>query len=905
MLKIVYGFGLTVIVALCIWVVAFSGRGVMDPEVLAKRDNKEVLRLWGGTSEGGVTVIEKINSAISTEFFLEHPEIIPDRSTRLRIPESAADGALLMSLAGGTAPDVLGYSIYQSQTLMEQGFLSSLEPFIAEELERDPSFAERIYIPPKIEPVITRLNTENGKRERYGLVNNYTIKGLLYRKDLFKEAGLDPDRPPKDWDELLSYGLKLTRPGKSVDGAVVKRGQIGLWFHPTDTFMQFAWQNGGDMVRKTKLCPACDKTANVKKEVYIDTCGGCGHDLSAIAEQWQVTWADEPGVKALDFIKSLASTPWIRAEHDGKEREYTFTWEQVEAHETVTFPDGAIFDLSDQATLDAIRKGCLHASTRQHESHTMFARGEIAMIIAPIRDELFIELEDAGLKFDNIRMASLPVCEGGEPIVHMGAGMLGINSQVSEAKQRVAWEYIKFACGAPAWRTRTRILVENGMYFAANPQLLKRFGYDEFYDKVDPSILDFYSAMEETARAMPWGPGWLAVCSSFAPEAVGTVLQPDGYSLDSKETLAKYQLMANQSSMQVKDEAKYRRIRKYAYMVFAVVVVLFGLAIRYVIKTRAAEKTKGLQFDVVGSRSSALARRRHLLALVFLTPAILTVALWKYLPLGWGAGMAFFDYKLLDGFSSQFVGIDNFIDIVHQPMFWKVMGNTLYYVSLTLGLGFIVPIVLALLLDEVPKGKMLFRIIFYIPTIVSPLVTLMLWQLLYEPTEYGLLNQLFIKVGLVDARAPLMFLDSPKLAMLCIIIPSIWAHAGPGCIIYLAALKVVPEDLYEAVAIDGGSIWHKLRAVTLPALAPLIAINFISAFIGSWQAMQNIFVLTGGGPLNATRVIGIEIWYNAFVYLRFGYSTAMAWILAGMLIGFTVMQLRLFSKVEFKTAEGS
>jgi len=168
-----------------------------------------------------------------------------------------------------------------------------------------------------------------------------------------------------------------------------------------------------------------------------------------------------------------------------------------------------------------------------------------------------------------------------------------------------------------------------------------------------------------------------------------------------------------------------------------------------------------------------------------------------------------------------------------------------------------------------------------------------------------LLNQLLMKIGLVTEKEPFQFLNSPRWAMLCIIIPGIWAHAGPGCIIYLAALKVVPEDLYEAVAVDGGNWWHKLRMVTFPALAPLIVINFIGAFIHAWQAMQNIFVLTGGGPLNATRVIGIEIWYNAFIYLRFGYSTSMAWILASLLIGFTVMQMRMFSKVEFKTAQGN
>jgi len=359
------------------------------------------------------------------------------------------------------------------------------------------------------------------------------------------------------------------------------------------------------------------------------------------------------------------------------------------------------------------------------------------------------------------------------------------------------------------------------------------------------------------------------------------------------------------SVLKVRDEGRYQRIRKWAYLIFAVAVALFVWAVVAIGRSKTKEESAGLTFDAVGLKVRGLVLRRTIVAWLFLLPAIASVLVWRYIPLTQGAAMALFDYKLLDGFQSPFVGVDNFIDILHQRDFYQIIWNTFYYVALVLGLGFFVPIVLALMLDEAPWGSLLFRIIFYLPAIMSPLVTLLLWQLLYEPTEFGLLNQLLAKAGFIDPKEPLRFLQDPSMAMLCIIVPGIWAHAGPGSIIYLAALKVVPEDLYEAVSIDGGTLWHKLRLVTIPTLAPLIVINFIGAFIGAWQAMQNIFVMTGGGPMNATRVIGIEIWYNAFVYLRFGYSTAMAWILAGMLVGFTVLQLRMFSKVEFKAAQAN
>ena len=111
----------------------------------------------------------------------------------------------------------------------------------------------------------------------------------------------------------------------------------------------------------------------------------------------------------------------------------------------------------------------------------------------------------------------------------------------------------------------------------------------------------------------------------------------------------------------------------------------------------------------------------------------------------------------------------------------------------------------------------------------------------------------------------------------------------------------VPEELYESSSIDGAGIWGKLRHVTYPTLSMLLIINFVGAFIGAFNATSNILVMTGGGPANATHVIGLEIFYNAYVYLRFGYATAIAWVLGSFLVGFTVLQLRILRDVRFTT----
>ncbi|MAE60312.1 MAG: hypothetical protein CMJ49_03035 [Planctomycetaceae bacterium] len=149
----------------------------------------------------------------------------------------------------------------------------------------------------------------------------------------------------------------------------------------------------------------------------------------------------------------------------------------------------------------------------------------------------------------------------------------------------------------------------------------------------------------------------------------------------------------------------------------------------------------------------------------------------------------------------------------------------------------------------------------------------------------------------------LKWIDSPGMAMLCVVIPTIWAGAGPGCILYLAALKTVPDELYEAADIDGASNWHKVFYIVLPRLKYLIMIQFIAAVIGAFKGgTEYVLVLTGGGPQNATQLLSLEIFIRTFMDLKYGIGTAMAWLLGGVLIVFTVYQLRMLSRAEFRAA---
>ena len=143
------------------------------------------------------------------------------------------------------------------------------------------------------------------------------------------------------------------------------------------------------------------------------------------------------------------------------------------------------------------------------------------------------------------------------------------------------------------------------------------------------------------------------------------------------------------------------------------------------------------------------------------------------------------------------------------------------------------------------------------------------------------------------------WLADPDTAMVSCVIPMIWAGMGPGCLIYLAALKGIPDDFYEAADVDGATFIDKIIFVVFPILKPLILINFVGAFIGSfYNATGNILVMTGGAA--NTEVAGLHIWYKAFTFLQFGPATAAAWMLGVILVGFTVQQLRLLARVEFR-----
>ncbi|MBR4317167.1 MAG: sugar ABC transporter permease [Kiritimatiellae bacterium] len=282
---------------------------------------------------------------------------------------------------------------------------------------------------------------------------------------------------------------------------------------------------------------------------------------------------------------------------------------------------------------------------------------------------------------------------------------------------------------------------------------------------------------------------------------------------------------------------------------------------------------------------------------MMLAPALISITVWSYYPLIRGVLMAFRDYHIVG--ESPWVGFDNFILVASDWGFWCSAGRTLKYVFLTLALGFFTPVILAILLSEIPRGKVFFRTLYFLPHLTSTLVITLLWQLMYDPTEKGMLNQILAFFGLPHQT----WLQDPAWAMVCCVLPGVWAGAGMASLIYIAALQALPSDYTEAAAIDGAGYWGRFRHVILPQILPLMVINFVGAFIAAFQSIGSIFLLTFGGPGDATDVLSLAIWKEAYNNLRMGSATAMAWFLGTALVGFTYLQFRILRKVEFHRAE--
>ncbi len=273
---------------------------------------------------------------------------------------------------------------------------------------------------------------------------------------------------------------------------------------------------------------------------------------------------------------------------------------------------------------------------------------------------------------------------------------------------------------------------------------------------------------------------------------------------------------------------------------------------------------------------------------VLVAPAIAFFMVFSWYPLIKAVELSLQDYQHGIGATQHFVGLDQYETALGDPYFRQAARNTLVYLVLRLAMGFVLPIALAIAINELRRGKLLMRLAYYIPTVTSLVLVAIVWKWVFNP-EFGAMNMLLDQLGLPR----LQWLQSDKLVMPSLAMVAIWHGLGYWILIYLAALQGISRELYESASVDGASLWRKIWHITLPQLRPIMLVVLIMSVIAASQLIVEPMVMTEGGPNNASLTLSLYIYFTAFRQWDISYAAALSVILFVVLMVVTYVQLRL------------
>lgn len=809
------------------------------------------------------------------------------RFSGITVEGMGMDSGPLMAIAGGVSPDIIYVNFRQSDTYIQEGFLYPLDQpedgYVSALTDAERAF----WVHPKVEPVIRRKGPAGEVRTWAMPLGGVLGKVMLYRKDLLDTAGVPYPDNDWTWEDLHEACRSIADPGNGVYGIRFGRG-------PSESFywVNFLWSAGGEVMT-----------------------------YDGEADQWTAVFDSRAGAEALDYYTRLCTEEWSDAK--GKKR----------------------FGYALKDAAQASRKWEL---------------GQIGFMASYIDENVFSTINP-----DTTGMVAIPRGPGGRRGAELNSRMQGIFAGVGNRVIRdAAWQYLRFGGSREAAAISTRIMVEGGLGPFVNPRYLRMFGYEEIVRLAPKGWEECFEIAIATGKPEPYGRNSQMVYSMMTKPMVaaedlafkGKLPADREERLDLLQGLLRTAVKETNEKMIGIITPEQRRLRR-----LAAGALLAGIAVAFTLVFRRVSKAFRPPLAATSRQTGTWNFRRYRWAYLMVLPAALSILVWQYLPLALGSAMAFQDYRIMG--DSAWVGIDNFGNLLWDAEWWQAVWNSLRYSVLVVGLTFLPPVILAVLLQEIPRGNMLFRTLFYLPAVISGLVVIYLWKSFYESTEYGVLNTIvlhipaigYILVGALFLQIlcafgrrlivhqiywvsvicfivgiglfafcfrfawpilkqadipwwralfmtnpqPYRWLDDPATAMLCCVMPMVWAGMGPGCLIYLAALKGIADDFYEAADIDGATFVDKILFIVIPILKPLLIIQFVGVFIASWNSSAFILAMTGGA--SNTTVAGLHIFYKAYMHLKFGPATAMAWVLGFMLIGFTVHQLRILSKLEFKT----
>jgi len=748
--------------------------------------------------------------------------------------------------------------------------------------------------------------------EVYGLPLSQRGSGLIYRKDLFRQAGLDPERPPETWDELFDAALRLAAlgtPDAPKHGLLVDDGMAVL----------HVLGQGADIVRQVKDYPGGQLAAYPGQPWPA---APAGIDAGSLKMRWEALYDRPEYLAAVRFLRRTTLVRWVVT----PSRQPVVVWLPDAAPPIAPFcaelggaghwegdplARGArvVFPLAS-FTGEGIRRGVAFSEVggggmAQHSEkwYELFFSAEARLGMA-IRSASVLE-QYGHLNPSQWGFARVPAGPAGA--FTRGSGGIGaLNATLDKSPERArqAWAVLSFMAGNEFRRQQVRTLVNEGLGGSLPPELLEQEGFRTVAEAIPGPLRAYWQGLAASARPEIPAKNFAALSGLYLAPALKAAVSQEAFGLEAALSEANAQIQARLDF----DAKVYQRLVYRILFSFAVagVFLFVGLFTWKALGTLSAMYIKD---GGAGELAVGLGKHSDRIAYLLLLPALVLIAVFNYYPIVAALPIAFQDYYVTG--ERSWVGLANFIEVFRNADTWLSLLRSLYYVSLSVTLGFLAPVVIAVMLSEIRLFQYAFRTAYYLPAIISGIIMLILWQKFFEPSPTGLVSQLVARAAMlynllvpaaleIPVPAAIDVLRHPLLGIPGVAFVHIWGHAGPGTLIYLAALKSIPEDLYEASELDGAGWLCRFRHITLAYLAPLLLINFVGAVIGSFQKSGEILPLAGNFP--ATRTFAVQIWSEAFAFCNFGVATALSWLMASLLIGFTIWNLRILRKVEFRKA---
>jgi ABC-type sugar transport system permease subunit/ABC-type glycerol-3-phosphate transport system substrate-binding protein len=736
----------------------------------------------------------------------------------------------------------------------------------------------------KIPPVYRGLSKVGD--DVFGVPIATSVMGLMYRRDVFMDSGLDDQEPPATWDKMFEDCLQIC--------ATAPEGKVRFGIQLNDKVLQlYVLGNGGDFA--------------------VPDHSGKG---------WRATLDTPEVAAAISYGRRLTLTRWLR----GPDNKPIVVWDPSATTQPRIFHP-------------ALGEGQWQGNPLSNGSSVVFASrtygpGEINVGVAMNQlgglsagvtqkwYDLFFAPEGLlGMSFntpDRLTGFSAgvnPAWLGYGPIPAGSSGrrlpaqseMGGLNYVLSNdpQKARLSWEVLSFLAGERARREAVHSYVREGEGVAEtlDPRRLEAEGYVTVAQRVQPSLRSYWENAESSTIAPVGAKNFDALLSKYLGPIFRRASEDPGYDFRSALRDAQEQVQARLDF----DAGKTDAVKNRGLIMTAISVMFFLVFIGGIFGFRSLLV---MHASNAGPERAGMKNRYERMAWTMLAPALLLISVFAYYPIFKALPIAFQDYYVVG--SSTWVGANNFVEVFRNPATWKALLLTAYYMGVSVTIGFFAPVGLAILMSEIRWFRYLLRTAYYLPGVVAGIILLVMWQRFYEPTPQGMMNSLLHSfVNFWNAIMPgttwdltfqpVDWLRHPVLGIPSVIFVGVWGGMGGGMLIYLAALKSIPEELYEAAEIDGAGWRSRFFHITLAYLKPLLIINFVGAVIGAFQASGNILALAGNFP--ATYTFAVHLWFEAFGLGNFGVGTALSWLMASILVFFTLWQLNILRKVEFRKAQ--